>query len=162
MIPFEHEKVVKMKVLSLSLIFLLAQALHQLDFGSESYAQNTASCSLHADCLIASNSTRILTVVRSESGKVIEMKVYKGLIKYNKRIKTYFNVFIYNTFFILLVKKHIKEEQGHEGGIFTVKAPPHASNVQVIDLVIIIIDVRSLVRSELNIWKMELKVRISK
>ncbi|KAF3455977.1 hypothetical protein FNV43_RR00620 [Rhamnella rubrinervis] len=32
-----------------------------------------------------------------------------------------------------LVKKHIKQGQGHEGGIFTVEAPLHASNVQVID-----------------------------
>ncbi|PON74219.1 Ribosomal protein [Parasponia andersonii] len=31
------------------------------------------------------------------------------------------------------VKKHIKQGQGHEGGIFTVEAPLHASNVQVID-----------------------------
>ncbi|XP_034228661.1 50S ribosomal protein L24-like isoform X2 [Prunus dulcis] len=32
-----------------------------------------------------------------------------------------------------LVKKHIKQGQGHEGGIFTVEAPLHASNVQVVD-----------------------------
>ncbi|PRQ55924.1 putative ribosomal protein L24 [Rosa chinensis] len=32
-----------------------------------------------------------------------------------------------------LVKKHIKQGQGHEGGIFTVEAPLHASNVQVTD-----------------------------
>ena len=32
-----------------------------------------------------------------------------------------------------LVKKHIKQGQGHEGGIFTVEAPIHASNVQVLD-----------------------------
>ncbi|XP_058760131.1 uncharacterized protein LOC131633433 [Vicia villosa] len=32
-----------------------------------------------------------------------------------------------------LVKKHIKQGQGHEGGIFTVEAPLHASNVQVLD-----------------------------
>ncbi|XP_062080170.1 uncharacterized protein LOC133784919 [Humulus lupulus] len=32
-----------------------------------------------------------------------------------------------------LVKKHIKQGQGHEGGIFTVEAPLHVSNVQVID-----------------------------
>ncbi|KAI3423241.1 uncharacterized protein J3R85_011204 [Psidium guajava] len=32
-----------------------------------------------------------------------------------------------------LVKKHIKPGQGHEGGIFTVEAPLHASNVQVLD-----------------------------
>ena len=31
------------------------------------------------------------------------------------------------------VKKHIKQGQGHEGGIFTVEAPLHVSNVQVID-----------------------------
>lgn len=31
------------------------------------------------------------------------------------------------------VKKHIKQGQGHEGGIFTVEAPLHASNVQVVD-----------------------------
>ncbi|KAK7318258.1 hypothetical protein RJT34_02957 [Clitoria ternatea] len=31
------------------------------------------------------------------------------------------------------VKKHIKQGQGHEGGIFTVEAPIHASNVQVLD-----------------------------
>lgn len=33
----------------------------------------------------------------------------------------------------LQVKKHIKQGQGHEGGIFTVEAPLHASNVQVVD-----------------------------
>lgn len=32
-----------------------------------------------------------------------------------------------------LVKKHIKQGQGHEGGIFTVEAPLHVSNVQVLD-----------------------------
>lgn len=32
-----------------------------------------------------------------------------------------------------LVKKHIKGGEGHEGGIFTVEAPIHASNVQVVD-----------------------------
>ncbi|KAI3947010.1 hypothetical protein MKW98_003573 [Papaver atlanticum] len=32
-----------------------------------------------------------------------------------------------------LVKKHIKQGQGHEGGIFTVEAPVHVSNVQVVD-----------------------------
>ncbi|CAL1383006.1 unnamed protein product [Linum trigynum] len=32
-----------------------------------------------------------------------------------------------------LVKKHIKGGEGHEGGIFTVEAPLHASNVQVVD-----------------------------
>ncbi|CAN1729063.1 50S ribosomal protein L24 [Linum perenne] len=31
------------------------------------------------------------------------------------------------------VKKHIKAGEGHEGGIFTVEAPLHASNVQVVD-----------------------------
>lgn len=31
------------------------------------------------------------------------------------------------------VKKHIKGGEGHEGGIFTVEAPIHASNVQVLD-----------------------------
>lgn len=35
--------------------------------------------------------------------------------------------------FFLQVKKHIKQGQGHEGGIFTVEAPLHASNVQVLD-----------------------------
>lgn len=34
---------------------------------------------------------------------------------------------------LLQVKKHIKQGQGHEGGIFTVEAPLHASNVQVVD-----------------------------
>ncbi|KAI3951942.1 hypothetical protein MKW98_012147 [Papaver atlanticum] len=34
-----------------------------------------------------------------------------------------------------LVKKHIKQGQGHEGGIFTVEAPLHVSNVQVVDSV---------------------------
>ena len=33
----------------------------------------------------------------------------------------------------LQVKKHIKAGEGHEGGIFTVEAPLHASNVQVLD-----------------------------
>ncbi|XP_030545967.1 50S ribosomal protein L24-like [Rhodamnia argentea] len=32
-----------------------------------------------------------------------------------------------------LVKKHIKQGQGHEGGIFTLEAPLHVSNVQVLD-----------------------------
>ncbi|XAR58563.1 hypothetical protein NMG60_11014007 [Bertholletia excelsa] len=32
-----------------------------------------------------------------------------------------------------LVKKHIKQGQGHEGGIFAVEAPIHVSNVQVLD-----------------------------
>ncbi|KAI3965199.1 hypothetical protein MKX01_027690 [Papaver californicum] len=32
-----------------------------------------------------------------------------------------------------LVKKHIKQGQGHTGGIFTVEAPLHVSNVQVVD-----------------------------
>ncbi|CAN6460472.1 unnamed protein product [Victoria cruziana] len=32
-----------------------------------------------------------------------------------------------------LVKKHVKQGQGHEGGIFTVEAPLHVSNVQVLD-----------------------------
>ncbi|XP_020587777.1 uncharacterized protein LOC110029693 isoform X2 [Phalaenopsis equestris] len=32
-----------------------------------------------------------------------------------------------------LVKKHVKQGQGHEGGIFSVEAPLHVSNVQVID-----------------------------
>ncbi|XP_031117622.1 uncharacterized protein LOC116021151 [Ipomoea triloba] len=32
-----------------------------------------------------------------------------------------------------LVKKHIKQGQGHESGIFTVEAPLHVSNVQVLD-----------------------------
>ncbi|KAK9161210.1 hypothetical protein Syun_007551 [Stephania yunnanensis] len=32
-----------------------------------------------------------------------------------------------------MVKKHIKQWQGHEGGIFTVEAPFHVSNVQVLD-----------------------------
>lgn len=31
------------------------------------------------------------------------------------------------------MKKHIKQGQGHEGGIFTVEAPLHVSNVQVVD-----------------------------
>ncbi|KAL9996197.1 putative ribosomal protein L24 [Helianthus debilis subsp. tardiflorus] len=34
---------------------------------------------------------------------------------------------------IVEVKKHIKQGQGHEGGIFTVEAPLHASNVQIVD-----------------------------
>ncbi|KAL9250345.1 Large ribosomal subunit protein uL24-like protein [Drosera capensis] len=32
-----------------------------------------------------------------------------------------------------LVKKHIKQGQGYEGGIFSVEAPLHVSNVQVLD-----------------------------
>ncbi|RWR92510.1 50S ribosomal protein L24 [Cinnamomum micranthum f. kanehirae] len=32
-----------------------------------------------------------------------------------------------------LVKKHIKQGQGHEGGIFSVEAPLHVSNVRVLD-----------------------------
>lgn len=31
------------------------------------------------------------------------------------------------------VKKHIKQGEGHEGGIFTVEAPLHVSNVQILD-----------------------------
>lgn len=37
------------------------------------------------------------------------------------------------SFSLLQVKKHIKQGPGHEGGIFTVEAPLHASNVQVLD-----------------------------
>ncbi|CAL5425221.1 unnamed protein product [Camellia sinensis] len=33
----------------------------------------------------------------------------------------------------IMVKKHIKQGQGHEGGIFTVEAPLHVSTVQVLD-----------------------------
>ncbi|CAL9193239.1 unnamed protein product [Musa hybrid cultivar] len=32
-----------------------------------------------------------------------------------------------------LVKKHIKQGQGHEGGIFSIESPLHVSNVQVLD-----------------------------
>ncbi|KMZ71117.1 50S ribosomal protein L24 [Zostera marina] len=32
-----------------------------------------------------------------------------------------------------LVKKHIKQGEGHEGGIFSIEAPLHVSNVQVLD-----------------------------
>ncbi|XP_057856519.1 uncharacterized protein LOC131065936 isoform X2 [Cryptomeria japonica] len=32
-----------------------------------------------------------------------------------------------------LVKKHVKRGEGREGGIFTVEAPLHVSNVQVLD-----------------------------
>ncbi|XP_073112618.1 uncharacterized protein [Elaeis guineensis] len=32
-----------------------------------------------------------------------------------------------------LVKKHIKQGQGYEGGIFSIEAPLHVSNVQVLD-----------------------------
>lgn len=39
----------------------------------------------------------------------------------------------HSLFHALQVKKHIKQGQGHEGGIFTVEAPLHVSNVQVID-----------------------------
>lgn len=35
--------------------------------------------------------------------------------------------------FSLQVKKHIKQGQGHEGGIFSVEAPLHVSNVRVLD-----------------------------
>ncbi|PRQ55912.1 putative ribosomal protein L24 [Rosa chinensis] len=41
---------------------------------------------------------------------------------------------LHNCFVLVqVVKKHIKQGQGHEGGIFTVEAPLHASNVQVTD-----------------------------
>ena len=33
----------------------------------------------------------------------------------------------------LQVKKHIKQGQGYEGGIFSIEAPLHVSNVQVLD-----------------------------
>lgn len=36
-------------------------------------------------------------------------------------------------YYSLQVKKHIKQGQGHEGGIFSVEAPLHVSNVQVVD-----------------------------
>lgn len=36
-------------------------------------------------------------------------------------------------FSCLQIKKHIKGGEGHEGGIFTVEAPLHASNVQALD-----------------------------
>nr|CAB3462995.1 unnamed protein product [Digitaria exilis]CAB3490857.1 unnamed protein product [Digitaria exilis] len=32
-----------------------------------------------------------------------------------------------------LVKKHIKQGEGHTGGIFSIEAPLHVSNVQVVD-----------------------------
>jgi large subunit ribosomal protein L24 len=31
------------------------------------------------------------------------------------------------------VKKHIKQGEGHTGGIFSIEAPLHVSNVQVLD-----------------------------
>jgi len=31
------------------------------------------------------------------------------------------------------VKKHIKQGEGHTGGIFSIEAPLHVSNVQVVD-----------------------------
>jgi large subunit ribosomal protein L24 len=31
------------------------------------------------------------------------------------------------------VKKHIKQGEGHTGGIFSMEAPLHVSNVQVVD-----------------------------
>ncbi|XP_066357796.1 uncharacterized protein [Miscanthus floridulus] len=34
-----------------------------------------------------------------------------------------------------LVKKHIKQGEGHTGGIFSIEAPLHVSNVQVVDAV---------------------------
>ncbi|CAI0377447.1 unnamed protein product [Linum tenue] len=39
----------------------------------------------------------------------------------------------FTALFFPRVKKHIKASEGHEGGIFTVEAPLHASNVQVVD-----------------------------
>ncbi|XP_042400946.1 50S ribosomal protein L24-like [Zingiber officinale] len=35
--------------------------------------------------------------------------------------------------FSFQVKKHIKQGQGHEGGIFSIETPLHVSNVQVLD-----------------------------
>lgn len=43
------------------------------------------------------------------------------------------DVHLTNENFPLQVKKHIKQGQGHEGGIFSVEAPLHVSNVQVLD-----------------------------
>jgi large subunit ribosomal protein L24 len=31
------------------------------------------------------------------------------------------------------VKKHIKQGEGHTGGIFSIEAPLHVSNVQIVD-----------------------------
>ena len=45
----------------------------------------------------------------------------------------YFETEYHFQIFSLQVKKHIKQGQGHEGGIFTVEAPLHVSNVQVVD-----------------------------
>jgi len=44
-------------------------------------------------------------------------------------------MFFADAFFFLCsqIKKHIKGGPDHEGGIFTVEAPLHASNVQVVD-----------------------------
>lgn len=44
-------------------------------------------------------------------------------------------VYVFSDDFVLYsqIKKHIKGGPDHEGGIFTVEAPLHASNVQVVD-----------------------------
>lgn len=43
------------------------------------------------------------------------------------------SILCHSLFCFMQVKKHIKQGQGHEGGIFTVEAPLHVSNVQVVD-----------------------------
>ncbi|BAF29119.2 Os12g0135900 [Oryza sativa Japonica Group] len=66
-----------------------------------------------------------------------------------------------------LVKKHIKQGEGHTGGIFSIEAPLHVSNVQVLDPVTgLLVKGKFIhttlatgnhVRLDTSIWKMELK-----
>ncbi|TYG93838.1 hypothetical protein ES288_A11G142600v1 [Gossypium darwinii] len=58
-------------------------------------------------------------VLRGDNGKDTgETGIIKRVIRSQNRV---------------IVKKHIKQGPGHEGGIFTVEAPFHASNFQVLD-----------------------------
>ncbi|KAK6937560.1 Ribosomal protein L24 [Dillenia turbinata] len=61
-----------------------------------------------------------------------ETGVIKRVIRSQNRVIVEGKNLVWN-FSYFIVKKHIKQGQGHEGGIFTVEAPLHVSNVQVLD-----------------------------
>ncbi|KAA8550839.1 hypothetical protein F0562_002523 [Nyssa sinensis] len=68
----------------------------------------------------------IKRVIRSQNRVIVEgqkpvLRGFRGFI------------IVHNQQLLPKVKKHIKQGQGHEGGIFTVEAPLHVSNVQVLD-----------------------------
>ncbi|GAY40655.1 hypothetical protein CUMW_053630 [Citrus unshiu] len=71
----------------------------------------------------------IKRVIRSQNRVIVEGKNLVGKVVYD----SCFVAVILSCYNSVLVKKHIKGGEGHEGGIFTVEAPIHASNVQVLD-----------------------------